>query len=112
MLRQALPPLIAAYLTFAAMVVLASRRPVPRPRLLVRRPDHAWRREIVGTLAGGYLCLLAIVLVFHTWLGGEDDALAGAARGGAFLSAVALGVVAVRSAAALRGSRRPRSRDG
>ncbi|HEX6330433.1 MAG TPA: DUF6256 family protein [Actinomycetota bacterium] len=113
MLRQALPPLIAASVVFVAMVAIAARRPVRRPRLLARPPERASGREVLGTLAGGYVCFLAVVIVFHTWIGGEEDALRGALWGGAFLSAVAVGLAAVRSVAARsfadgRPSKRPR----
>lgn len=112
MLRQALPPLVAAYLVFAAMIAVASTRPVRRPRLVARAPDRATPREVLGTLLGGYVCFLAIVLVFHTWIGGEGDALGGAAWGGLFLSAIAVGMTAIRTAAAGLPWRRPRRRDG
>jgi hypothetical protein len=93
-LRQAIPPLVTAYAIFVAMVVVTRRRPVPRPR----GPDGAAGRPLVsvlGTVIGGYLGFLAIVLIFHVWLGGEDDAFRSALGGGALLLAVAFALALV-----------------
>jgi hypothetical protein len=98
-LRVVLPPLVTAYAIFVATVLAAVRRPVPRPRR-GERPVPV--REVLTTAVGGYLAFLAIVLVFHVWIAGDAGALRSAARGGAFLSAMAVGVAAVWSAVAGR----------
>src|SRR5262245_62742839 len=84
MLRAVLPPLIASYAIFVAMVMLAARRPVRRPHGFGRQPLD----RIVRTIAGGYVAFLTIVLVFHVWLAGESGAFVSAVWGGAFLSSV------------------------
>jgi hypothetical protein len=62
-----LPPLITSYAIFIAMVVvLAVRRPVPRPHGFGRQPFG----RVVRTIAGGYVAFLAIVLMFHVWCAG------------------------------------------
>lgn len=88
MLRAVVPPLVAGYAVFVAMVLLARRRPVPRPR---GRSTSAGRPGVVATMLGGYVAFLVIVLVFHVWLAEERDAFAEAVWGGAFLTAVAFG---------------------
>lgn len=84
MLRAVLPPLITSYGIFVAMVVLAVRRPVPRPRGFGGQPLG----RLLRTIAGGYVAFLAIVLVFHVWLAQESGAFVSAVWGGAFLSLV------------------------
>ena len=84
-----LPPLILAYVIFVLMVVSAWRRPAVRPRR-----TSAWlgprRRGLVphlaATTAGGYAVFLAIVAVFHAWLGGEPDAMRSALVEGTLLA--------------------------
>jgi len=91
-LRAVLPPLITAYALFAAMVVLAWRRPVVRP---VARGEGSARvrlGRVVRTTVGGYVAFLVIVLIFHVWLAKEPDAFVNALWGGAFLSGIALSV--------------------
>jgi hypothetical protein len=96
-LRAIVPPLVAAYVVFVVMVVLAWRRPGP-PRAGWREKTHAPERESQGsflaTATCGYVVFLAIVLVFHVWLAGESDALGSALWGGLFLSVTALGASA------------------
>jgi hypothetical protein len=75
-LRHVVAPIVAAYAVFVAIVVAAWRRPVA-----VAEPRRTTRAAIV-TLAGGYVCFLAIVAVFHAWLSGDRHALASAATGG------------------------------
>ena len=91
MLRAVLPPLVTAYAIFVAMVVLRLRRPVPRPH---GRADGssgtAQLRHVVGTMLGGYIAFLVIVLIFHVWLAEDPDAFTSAALGGAFLSLITL----------------------
>jgi Family of unknown function (DUF6256) len=89
-IRVVLPPLVAAYVIFVAMVVLGVRRPAPR----ADGRDHGstrmlWRR-VVTTMVGGYAAFLLIVLVFHAWIADEPNALPSALRGGAFLLGVTL----------------------
>src|SRR5262245_2916940 len=84
MVRAILPPLITAYAIFVAMVVLALRRPVPRPHGFGIQPFG----RIAWTIAGGYVAFLTIVLIFHVWLAREPSAFASAVWGGAFLSSV------------------------
>jgi len=90
MLRAILPPLVTAYVIFVAVVVLAGRRPVPRPH---GRGDGSARvrlRRVVGTTVGGYIAFLVIVLIFHVWLAEEPDAFASAVWCGGFLSGITL----------------------
>lgn len=104
MLRQVLPPLVTAYAVFVAMVVLARRRPVPRPR---GRPARMRPSDTVRTALGGYVAFLVIVLVFHAWLAEEPNAFVSAIWGGAFLLGIAL-VLAVGSSLLARRHQRPR----
>jgi hypothetical protein len=95
-LRAIIPPLVAAYAVFVAMVILAWRRPAPRPRW--RRKPPAPTAESTGsvlaTASFGYIVFLVIVLVFHVWLAGESDALSSAAWSGLLLSVPAVGASA------------------
>jgi hypothetical protein len=75
-LRHVVAPIAAAYAVFVAIVVAAWRRPVA-----ITEPPRTTGAVIV-TLAGGYVCFLAIVGVFHVWLSGDRHALASAATGG------------------------------
>ena len=96
--RAVLPPLIAAYVIFVLMVLSARRSPVARPRA-----DTAWlgtRRRgftpyLAATTAGGYVVFLAIVAIFHAWLGAEHDALESALVEGALLALAVLAVFIV-----------------
>jgi hypothetical protein len=92
-LRVVLPPLITAYAIFVAMVLLAARRPAPRPRGPGRETARAGRGQAAGTMLGGYAAFLLVVLVFHVWIADEPAALASALWGGAFLCGVALVLV-------------------
>jgi hypothetical protein len=99
-LRAIVPPLVAAYAAFVAMVIVVGRRPVSRTR---PRPDgRLGVRSLVATIAGGYVAFLAIVLIFHVWLAGERAALAEAVWGGAFLAGIALATGAASTFAARR----------
>jgi heme/copper-type cytochrome/quinol oxidase subunit 2 len=89
--RVIVPPLVTAYAIFVVMVVRALRRGPREPHVRVLT-----RREIVWTVAGGYLVFLAIVAVFHVGLAGEHGALRSAATGGAFLLVSATVVYALR----------------
>ena len=96
MLRSAFSGLVAAYVLFVGMVLLARRRRVPRPRDV--REERLDRREVIETIIGGYSVFLAIVVVFHVWLAADRDALVEALWGGAFLSCVAVGAMFVSGA--------------
>jgi hypothetical protein len=91
-LRAVLPPLITAYVLFAAMVVLAWRRPVARPIARGEGSTRVRLGRVVRTAVGGYVASLAIVLIFHVWLAKEPDAFVNALWGGAFLSGIAVSV--------------------
>lgn len=88
MLRAVMPPLITAYALFAAMVVLAWRRPVARGEGSTR----VCLGRVVRTTVGGYVAFLAVVLIFHVWLAKEPDAFENALWGGAFLCGILLSV--------------------
>ena len=91
--RAVLPQLITAYALFAAMVVLAWRRPVARPIARGEGSTPVRLRRVVRTTVGGYVAFLAVVLIFfHIWLAKEPDAFVNALWGGAFLSGIALSV--------------------
>lgn len=107
MLQIVIPPLITAYAIFVAMVILALRRPAPRPHGFGRASPGVRWREAVETILGGYAAFLLIVLVFHAWIADEPAALANAIWGGAFLCCVAL-VLAAGSALAERRRRAAR----
>ena len=89
--RVVVPPLVTAYAIFVVMVVRAWRHGPREPRSRALTP-----REIVWTVAGGYLVFLAIVVVFHVGLAGEHGALGSAVTGGAFLLVSASLLYAVR----------------
>jgi hypothetical protein len=96
-LRAVLPPLITAYVLFAAMVFLAWRRPVARP---IARGEGSTRRrlgQVVRTTVGGYVAFLAVVLIFHVWLAKEPDAFVNALWGGAFLCGITLSLACCSS---------------
>jgi hypothetical protein len=86
--RTIVVPVLSAYALLVCVVVYASRHPeAGRPRTSIT----GWRprlRLIAVTVAGGYGCFLAIVVVFHVWVVGEQSALGSALRGGGFLAAI------------------------
>jgi hypothetical protein len=75
-LRHVVAPIAASYAVFVATVIAAWRRPVA-----AAEPPRT-SRAVVVTFAGGYVCFLVIVAVFHVWLSGDRGALASAATGG------------------------------
>jgi len=93
-LKVVLPPLAAAYAAFVVMVVVARRRPVPRPHGRDGSFGLSGRASagVVGTVVGGYVAFLIIVIVFHVWIAGERDVLWSAVWGGALLCSVALAI--------------------
>jgi len=105
-LKVVFPPLTAAYAAFVVMVVVARRRPVPRPHGRDRSFGPSGRASVVGTVVGGYVAFLVIVLVFHVWIAGEGDVLWSAAWGGAFLCSLALAIWAGLSLIERRVARR------
>lgn len=94
MLRVVIPALVAAFAAFVAMVLLWLRRPVGLGMDAGRRDGSTPARSgpFIRTVIGGYVAFLGIVLLFHVWLAGEPGALRSALWGGAFLSAVAVGM--------------------
>ena len=99
-MRPAFPALVTTYALFVGMVLLARRRPMPRPRDVGE--ERLELREVTGTILGGYIVFLAIVVVFHVWLAGDGDAFVEALWGGAFLSSVAVGSAFVARAVSVR----------
>jgi hypothetical protein len=103
-----LPPLICTYGIFVLMVLAAWRRPVPRPRsggwLGSRRRGMV--RYLGVTTAGGFLVFLVIVLVFHSFLGEERDAVRSALLEGSLLALAVFGLFAVSAASTDRRRRR------
>ncbi len=78
-LRHVVGPIAAAYAVFVLAVVAAWRHPA-----ITAEPART-TRALAVTVAGGYLCFLAIVAVFHVWLSGDRQAFASAASGGPVL---------------------------
>src|SRR5512132_992556 len=101
-LREILPPLLFAYAVFVSVVIAAWRR----PRGL--EPPVPRTRDLVVTIAGGFLVFLAIVAVFHVWLLGDSGALRSALAGGGTLLAIALVAFAILSWVERRLTRRRR----
>jgi hypothetical protein len=90
--RRIVPPLVAGFAAFLAMLRYAYRHPSD-PKVLRtedRRPGFG--RYLVRTVASGYLAMLAIVLVFHVVLARDHAALRSAAAGGAALLGIAVPV--------------------
>ena len=90
--RRIVPPLVAAFAVFLAMVRASMRGPAPTN---VGSRRASWRdfwRYLSATAVSGYVVFLAIVLVFHVVLAQDRGALASAAWGGAALLAIALPV--------------------
>jgi hypothetical protein len=86
-LRRVVIPLVAAYALFVFMALSTLRAPhVERADV---EPVAGWRGPLRGlavTVAGGYLCFLLVVLVFHVLIGGQRGAFVSAAAGGGFLA--------------------------
>ncbi|TMK49459.1 MAG: hypothetical protein E6G55_00365 [Actinobacteria bacterium] len=86
-IRRVVIPLVAAYALFVFMALSSLRAP-PVERADVERVT-GWKEALHGlavTVAGGYLCFLLIVLVFHVLIAGQRGALVSAAAGGGFLA--------------------------
>lgn len=86
--RDVVVPVVSAYTLLVGVVVYAVRHPeIDR----IRSRPAGWGprlRLIVVTVGGGYLCFLAIVLVFHVWVVRQRGAMRSALRGGTFLAIV------------------------
>jgi hypothetical protein len=94
--RAVLPPLVAVFAVFVAMVLVARRHPVARPKGL-RRVGTVPLGDLARMIAGGYVVFVAIVLVFHVWLAGESESLTDAVWGGAFLALIAATAASISS---------------
>jgi hypothetical protein len=90
-LRHVVAPIAAGYAVFAAVVIVAWRRPAA-----VAEPARTSRAVLV-TFIGGYVVFLGIVAVFHVWLSGDRGAFASAATGGPVLLLVCAPPFAVLS---------------
>ena len=100
--RRIVPPLVAAFVVFLAMVRVAGRSPA-EPRASEERSSWgAFARYLAVTVAEGYLALLGIVLVFHVWLARDHGAFRSAAAGAAALLAIAVPVFVVIEAVSRR----------
>ncbi len=99
-MEAVLPPVIAAYAIFVSMVLLSRGQPVMRPRarwMWLGPHRRGIVRHLAVTAAAGYVVFLAIVAIFHTWLGNEPDAIGSAFTEGSLLT---ISVAAVFAAAA------------
>jgi len=87
-------------------VFLAMLRVAARPAAAAvpesRRSWGAFARYLAVTALGGYLTLMAIVLVFHVLLARDGAAFRSAAAGGAALLAIVVPVFVVTEAASRR----------
>jgi uncharacterized protein DUF6256 len=101
--RRIVPPLVAAFAVFVAMLRVASRTTVSVPTADEHRTWAGFVRYLAATASTGYLVMLAIVLVFHVVLADDHGAFTSAAAGGAALLAIALPVFVVAEALARRG---------
>jgi hypothetical protein len=89
MWRTAILPVLAPFVLVVVSAVVALREPTPRPPatpIRDRRQLGRFLRVLAGTLAGGYVMFLAIVVVFHVGLVGlREDLVAVAGEGAALL---------------------------
>ncbi len=74
--RQAIAPVLAAYLAFLAMLVSYART---RKSVAATAPLERSTRSIGATMTGGFVCFLVIVMVFYPVLGNERPAIIGQA---------------------------------
>jgi uncharacterized membrane protein len=107
--RDAVVPVLSAYLVLASVVVYATRHPHAGGTQAggPRAGGFRWRPRlalIAVTVGGGYVVFLAIVLVFHVWLVGQHGAMRSALKGGTFLAVVSAGAfVALSTVESRRG---------
>jgi hypothetical protein len=87
--RRIVPPLLAAFAVFLAMVRTSMRAPAST-NIQSRASWRDFWRYLSVTAVSGYVVFLAIVLVFHVVLARDRGAFASAAWGGAALLAIAL----------------------
>lgn len=108
MLEAVLPPLIVAYALFVLMVLSARTRPVTRPRTgtwWLGPGRQGIVRRLIATTAGGYVSFVAIVVIFHAWLGAEPDAIGSALVDGTLLATAVFVLFAISATAASRRGR-------
>jgi len=103
--RDAVVPVLSAYLLLAGVVLYAARHPDAGRPIASEVPIRQRLQLIALTIGGGYPCFLLIVLVFHVWLVGDRGAMHSALRGGTFLAVVAAAAFTLLS---LAGTRRAR----
>jgi hypothetical protein len=97
-LRTAIVPVASAFVAFVAIAAYAWRHPDPSGGLPAPAVPLANRlRYLARTVLGGYLVLLMIVLVFHSWIAGQRGAFPDALLGGGVLSLLAFGIFATTS---------------
>jgi len=87
--RDAVVPVLSAYLLLAGVVLYAARHPDAGRPTTRAAPMRLQLRLIALTVGGGYGWFLLVVLVFHVWLVGDRGAMHSALRGGTFLAVVA-----------------------
>ena len=98
--RTVVAPVLSSYALFVVLAIYAARHPVARPprsEPLTARTLGRFLRYVGVMEAGGYVVLLAVVLVFGVVIVGGDGELSSAAWSGLFLLAVATPVFALLS---------------
>jgi hypothetical protein len=108
-LRDVVVPVVSAYALMVGVVVYAARHPETDQ---IRSQPSGWGtrlRLIVVTVGGGYMCFLAIVLVFQVWVVGQRGAMRSALKGGTFLAVVCAAAFILGSL--LEAKLSPRGRD-
>jgi hypothetical protein len=89
-LRTIVAPLVAAFALFAGVTWYAWRHPLsPSTASAAGLGAPGLVRYVLVMAAGGFVAFLAIVLVFHVWLAGQEAAFWDALAGGGFLSVCA-----------------------
>ncbi len=100
--RDAVLPVLSAYLLLAGVVLYAARHPDAGRPIASEVPIRQRLQLIALTIGGGYPCFLLIVLVFHVWLVGDRGAMHSALRGGTFLAVVSAAAFTLLSLARTR----------
>jgi len=88
--RDAVVPVLSAYLLLAGVVLYAARNPSAGRPITRAEPIRLQLRLIALTVGGGYGCFLLVVLVFHVCFVRDRGAMHSALRGGTFLAVVAV----------------------